>query len=157
MYTTSFDIKTHIAHTFRPCVPFRAGKSSDYFDTQHQPIGFYNGSRLFSVRFELYLCVCNMGQFESSWRPCHGSDGWYGGQSALGRFICQFFDFTVGIIRRVYKACLHLDITLTRRTSGRSLTPNSALMDVSAALDRKLRSLCQSIHSESWTCLSTKL
>jgi hypothetical protein len=37
---------------------------------------------------------------------------------------------TVSITRRVWKAHLHLDITLIRRTSGRSLAQSSALTDV---------------------------
>jgi hypothetical protein len=44
--TTAFDTKTHIAHTFRLCVPCHAHKSSEYFAT---PIGVYNGSTLCSV------------------------------------------------------------------------------------------------------------
>jgi hypothetical protein len=44
---------------------------------------------------------------------------------------------TVNITRRVCKANLHLDITLIRRTSGRSLAQNLALTDVGRALHRK--------------------
>jgi hypothetical protein len=156
MCTTSFDIKAHIVHTFLLCL-FRV------MLTKVAIISLHSFNRLvFIMEAPCVFCqvrtLCEMwvnfslrgGRAMARTGSVVGREQWTGLCASSSTLQSVSLDEW---LRHIFI----LTFTRTRRTGGRSLTQNNALTDVGGALDRKVRSLCWSIRSENWNCLSTKL